>query len=55
MSAHANESSPRHIHESDHLFVYLTRSELTTLQEGSEPETTVQDPGFTRQTRASGV
>lgn len=50
------QSSTHHIHESDYLFVYLTRSKLTLLQEGSEPETTVQDPGFVQYTEVgSGV
>ena len=44
------ESSTRHVHESDYLFVYLTKSRLELQQEGSPPETSEQSPGFVQYT-----
>ena len=50
------EESTRHVHESDYLFVYLTKSRLELLQEGSPPETSEQPPGFVQYTEVgSGI
>jgi hypothetical protein len=50
MVLHPGESSTRHVHESDYLFVYLTRSKLKLKQGGSPEETSEQAPGFVQYT-----
>lgn len=50
------EESTRHVHGSDYLFVYLTRSRLRLMQDGSPPETSEQAPGFVQYTEVgSGI
>ena len=50
------EESTRHVHESDYLFVYLTRSKLALMEEHKEPETSEQAPGFVQYTEVgSGI
>jgi beta-alanine degradation protein BauB len=50
------EESTRHVHESDYLFVYLTRSKLALMQDNSPPETSEQAPGFVQYTEVgSGI
>lgn len=43
------EASARHIHESDYVFVYLTRSKLEVLSDGAR-ETSEEGPGFVQYT-----
>jgi beta-alanine degradation protein BauB len=56
MVLRSGEESTRHVHESDYLFVYLTRSKLALMQEDSPPETSEQAPGFVQYTEVgSGI
>jgi quercetin dioxygenase-like cupin family protein len=40
------ESSARHVHDSDYLFVSTTPGRLTLIQDGSPPETSEEPAGF---------
>lgn len=44
------QSSTRHTHESDYLFVHLTNSTLTLNQDGKPPETNTEPVGFVQYT-----
>lgn len=50
------ESSPRHVHESDYVFVHLTKSKIALIQEGRPAETTEEPAGFVQYTEVgSGI
>src|SRR3954447_24360246 len=56
MTLAPGESSTHHVHDSDYLFVYLTRSKLELLQDGKPPSTSEEPPGFVQYTEVgSGV
>lgn len=44
------EASPRHVHESDYVFVHLTKSKLALMQEGEPEETSEEPAGFVQYT-----
>jgi len=48
------ESSPRHVHESDYVFVHLTKSKIALMQEGRPPETSEEPAGFVQYTEVGG-
>jgi quercetin dioxygenase-like cupin family protein len=50
MVLHPGERSKRHIHESDYVFVYTTKSKLALLREGKPVETSEEGPGFVQYT-----
>lgn len=44
------ETSPKHVHESDYVFVHLTKSKLALIREGEPEETSEAPAGFVQYT-----